>query len=56
MKKGVDVISPAQRRTIMTLQSPHISAIPWRFHSHPYEVGMLAGATGWGQVYMWTPR
>ncbi|PON37196.1 Guanine nucleotide-binding protein, beta subunit [Trema orientale] len=54
MKRGVDVISPAQRKTIFTLQSPHISAIPCRFDTHPYNVGMLAGATGGGQVYMWT--
>ncbi|XP_044463678.1 WD repeat-containing protein 76-like [Mangifera indica] len=54
MKRGVDVISPAQRRTIMSLQSPHMSAIPCRFHAHPYELGMLAGATGGGQVYVWT--
>ncbi|XVE71090.1 hypothetical protein DITRI_Ditri10aG0122500 [Diplodiscus trichospermus] len=56
MKRGVDVISLAQRRTIMTLQSPQMFAIPCRFDSHPYEVEMLAGATSGGQVYMWTPR
>ncbi|KAK6236890.1 hypothetical protein SCA6_012227 [Theobroma cacao] len=56
MKRGVDVIFPAQRRVVMTLQSPHMSAIPCRFHSHPSEVGMLAGATSGGQVYIWTPR
>jgi hypothetical protein len=54
MKRGVDVISPAQRRTIFTLQSPDMSAIPCRFDAHPYNVGMLAGATSGGQVYMWT--
>ncbi|KAG6676624.1 hypothetical protein I3842_15G161200 [Carya illinoinensis] len=54
MKRGVDVISPAQRRTIFTLQSPHMSAIPCRFDAHPYNVGVLAGATSGGQVYMWT--
>ncbi|KAJ8753266.1 hypothetical protein K2173_017886 [Erythroxylum novogranatense] len=54
MKRGVDVISPAQRRTIMTLQSPDLTAIPCRFAAHPYKVGMLAGATGGGQVYVWT--
>ncbi|XVF35512.1 hypothetical protein REPUB_Repub18cG0152100 [Reevesia pubescens] len=52
-KRAVDVISPAQRRTIITLRSP---AVPRRFDSHPYEVRMLAGATGSGQVYIWTPR
>ncbi|XWS70364.1 hypothetical protein CRYUN_Cryun03dG0041700 [Craigia yunnanensis] len=56
MKRGVDVISPTQRKTVMTLLSPQMSAIPCRFDSHPYEVGMLAGATSGGQVYMWTPR
>lgn len=54
MKRGVNVISPAQKRTVFTLQSPHISAIPCRFDAHPYNVGMLAGATAGGQVYMWT--
>ncbi|EXB51697.1 WD repeat-containing protein 76 [Morus notabilis] len=50
MKRGVDVISPSQSRTIFTLQSPHLSAIPCRFDAHPYNVGMLAGATGGGQL------
>ncbi|KAF3955304.1 hypothetical protein ACB098_01G322300 [Castanea mollissima] len=54
MKRGVDVISPAQKRTIFTLESPHMSAIPCRFDAHPFNVGMLAGATSGGQVYMWT--
>ncbi|XP_062078308.1 uncharacterized protein LOC133782884 isoform X2 [Humulus lupulus] len=54
MKRGVDVISPSQGKTIVTLQSEHISAIPCRFDAHPYKVGMLAGATGGGQVYVWT--
>ncbi|TYH13075.1 hypothetical protein ES288_A06G115800v1 [Gossypium darwinii] len=55
MKRGVDVISPSQKRTVMTLQSPEMSAIPCRFDAHPYEIGMLAGATSGGQVYLWTP-
>ncbi|KAH7569161.1 hypothetical protein JRO89_XS06G0115400 [Xanthoceras sorbifolium] len=54
MNRGVDVISPFQRKTIMTLESPCMSAIPCRFHAHPSEVGMLAGATSGGQVYVWT--
>ncbi|XP_065848528.1 uncharacterized protein [Euphorbia lathyris] len=54
MKRGVDVISRFQRRTILTLESPYISAIPCRSDIHPYNVGMLAGGTGGGQVYMWT--
>lgn len=54
MKRGVDVISPARRKTIMTVQSPDISAIPCRFDAHPDQIGMLAGATAGGQVYVWT--
>ncbi|XP_004508386.1 uncharacterized protein [Cicer arietinum] len=54
MKRGVDVVSTVQRATVMTLQSPHISAIPCRFDAHSSEVGMLAGATSGGQVYIWT--
>ncbi|WJZ98270.1 hypothetical protein VitviT2T_016809 [Vitis vinifera] len=53
MKRGVDIISTACRKTVMTLQSAHMSAIPCRFSAHPYKVGMLAGATGGGQIYMW---
>jgi len=54
MKRGVDVVSTVQRATVKTLQSPHISAIPCRFDKHSYEVGMLAGATSGGQIYIWT--
>ncbi|XP_022135022.1 WD repeat-containing protein 76 isoform X2 [Momordica charantia] len=54
MKRAVDVFAPAQRRRIFALQSPLMSAIPCRFDAHPYYVGMLAGATSGGQVYMWT--
>ncbi|XP_028754046.1 WD repeat-containing protein 76 [Neltuma alba] len=54
MKRGVDVISPVHKKIIMTLQSPHMSAIPCRFDAHPFEIGTLAGATSGGQVYMWT--
>ncbi|KAM7264763.1 hypothetical protein ACFE04_002446 [Oxalis oulophora] len=54
MKRGVDIISPAQRRTIMTLESPLMTAIPCTFTTHPYHVGTLAGATSGGQVYVWT--
>ncbi|KAM6553178.1 hypothetical protein CsatB_013940 [Cannabis sativa] len=54
MKRGVDVISPSKGTTIVTLQSEHITAIPCRFDAHPYKIGMLAGATGGGQVYVWT--
>ena len=52
--RGVDFISPTQKGTIFTLQSPHMSAVPSRFDAHPYNVDMLAGATNSGQVYMWT--
>ncbi|KAM1812305.1 hypothetical protein ACFX13_026559 [Malus domestica] len=54
VKRGVDVISPAARRTVLTLESPHMTAIPCRFDAHPYNVGMLAGSTAGGQVYVWT--
>lgn len=54
MKRGVDVISTAQAKAVFTLQSPHITAIPCRFATHPRNVGMLAGATSGGQVYVWT--
>ncbi|KAJ1385907.1 WD40/YVTN repeat-like-containing domain superfamily [Sesbania bispinosa] len=56
MKRGVDVVSTVERATVMTLESPHISAIPCRFDAHSYEIGMLAGTTGGGQVYIWTLR
>ncbi|XP_047323643.1 WD repeat-containing protein 76 [Impatiens glandulifera] len=55
MRRGVDVISTEQKRTETTLQSPHLSAITCRFDIHPYHVGMLAGATSGGQIYIWTP-
>ncbi|XAR66794.1 hypothetical protein NMG60_11013133 [Bertholletia excelsa] len=54
MKRGVDVISTVHRRNIWTLHSPEMSAIPCRFDAHPYRIGMLAGATSGGQVYIWT--
>ncbi|XP_065850408.1 uncharacterized protein [Euphorbia lathyris] len=53
-KRGVDVISRLQGRAILTLESPYMSAIPCRYDIHPYNIGMLAGATAGGQVYMWT--
>ncbi|KAB2024807.1 hypothetical protein ES319_D06G111300v1 [Gossypium barbadense] len=55
MRKGIDVISPVQRTSVMTLQSPQLPAIPWRFDAHPYEVGMLAAATNGSGVCLWTP-
>ncbi|KAL6961887.1 hypothetical protein U1Q18_042098 [Sarracenia purpurea var. burkii] len=54
MKRGVDIISVAKRRKVATLQSPHLSAVSSHFHAHPYNIGMLAGATYGGQVYMGT--
>ncbi|KAJ4958543.1 hypothetical protein NE237_025654 [Protea cynaroides] len=54
MKRGVDVISTTKRRTVMTLESPNLTAIPCRFATHPFKVGILAGATSGGQVYIWT--
>ncbi|PWA64940.1 DROUGHT SENSITIVE 1 [Artemisia annua] len=53
-KKGVDVISAYTKTLVTTLKSPHMSAIPCRFDAHPFIPGMLAGATGKGQVYIWT--
>ncbi|KAK8544712.1 hypothetical protein V6N13_045791 [Hibiscus sabdariffa] len=55
MKRGVDVISPARSGTVATLPTPKGSAIPYRFDTHPYEVGMLAAANNSGQVSLWTP-
>nr|KYP46285.1 WD repeat-containing protein 76 [Cajanus cajan] len=55
-KRGVDVVSAVERKTVMTLESPHLSAIQSRLDTHSYEIGMLAGATMGGQVYIWTSR
>ncbi|KAF7806496.1 WD repeat-containing protein 76 [Senna tora] len=41
MKRGVDVVSPVDKRIIKTLQSPHISAIPCRFDAHPCEMPLV---------------
>ncbi|WVZ11048.1 hypothetical protein V8G54_015578 [Vigna mungo] len=56
MNRGVDVVSAVQRKIVMTLESPHISAIPCRFDINSNEVGMLVGATSGGQLYVWTSR
>jgi len=56
MNRGVDVVSAVQRKIVMTLESPHMSAIPCRFDINCYEVGMLVGATSGGQLYVWTSR
>ncbi|KAL9235948.1 hypothetical protein vseg_010667 [Gypsophila vaccaria] len=54
MKRRVDVVSVNQRKTINKLESPLMSAIPCRYDAHPCTVGMLAGATSGGQIYVWT--
>lgn len=54
MKRGVDVISVAGKRVVATLESDLMSAIPCRFDAHPFNIGMLAGATSGGQVYIWS--
>ena len=54
MKRRVDAVSVSQRKTVYALESPLMSAIPCRYDAHPCVVGMLAGATGGGQVYVWT--
>ncbi|CAI8610470.1 unnamed protein product [Vicia faba] len=54
MNRGVDIVSTVQKATVKTLESPHMSAIPCRFDAHSYNVGMLAGATSGGQIYVWT--
>ncbi|WJX26599.1 hypothetical protein P8452_15499 [Trifolium repens] len=52
--RGVSVVSTAQKATIMNLESPLITAFPQKFDAHPYEIGMLAGGTSGGEVYIWT--
>ncbi|KAK2408655.1 WD repeat-containing protein [Trifolium repens] len=54
--RGVSVVSTAQKATVMTLESPLITAYPQKLVAHPYEVGMLAGGTSGGKVYIWTSR
>ncbi|CAH8330150.1 unnamed protein product [Eruca vesicaria subsp. sativa] len=54
--KGVDVISTKLKRTVKELQDPLMKAIPCRLHCHPLNVGVLAGSTAGGQVYVWTPK
>ncbi|KAF3524500.1 hypothetical protein F2Q69_00051915 [Brassica cretica] len=54
--KGIDVISTKLKRTVKELHDPLMRAIPCRIHCHPLNVGMLAGSTAGGQVYVWTPK
>ncbi|CAA0819963.1 DROUGHT SENSITIVE 1 [Striga hermonthica] len=56
MKRGIDVISIPDKKTVSTLKSDLMTAIPCRFDAHPYNIGMLAGATNEGQVYIWNPN
>ncbi|XP_050214332.1 uncharacterized protein LOC126665551 [Mercurialis annua] len=53
---GVDVISCSQRTVISTLKSRYMTVTPCTFDAHPYYVGMLAGATRWGHLYIWAPN
>ncbi|KNA05003.1 hypothetical protein SOVF_194420 [Spinacia oleracea] len=54
MKRRVDVLSVTKKKMVHTLESSHMTAIPCRYDAHPCNVGMLAGATSGGQVYIWT--
>ncbi|KAK9055151.1 hypothetical protein SSX86_026233 [Deinandra increscens subsp. villosa] len=54
INRGVDVISTQQKRLVTTLESPYLTAILTHFDPHPFNPGMLAGATGGGQVYIWS--
>ncbi|EPS73176.1 hypothetical protein M569_01579, partial [Genlisea aurea] len=54
MSRGIDAISVPEKKVISTLRSDHMTAIPCRFDSHPYDVGTLAGGTSGGQVYIWS--
>ncbi|KAJ4874371.1 DROUGHT SENSITIVE 1 [Raphanus sativus] len=54
--KGIDVISTKQKRTVKELHDPLMRAIPCRIHCHPLNVGVIAGSTAGGQVYVWTPK
>ncbi|XP_010472886.1 PREDICTED: WD repeat-containing protein 76-like [Camelina sativa] len=56
LSRKIDVINPKLKRTVMELQNPLMKAIPCRIHCHPHNVGTLAGATGGGQVYVWTAK
>lgn len=54
MKRRVDVLSVTQKKMVHTMESSNMSAIPCRYDAHPCAVGMLAGATSGGQIYIWT--
>ncbi|KAL8141533.1 hypothetical protein V2J09_014565 [Rumex salicifolius] len=50
MSRGVDVVSVSNKKTIHTMRSDHMTAIPCRFDAHPCKAGALAGATAGGQL------
>ncbi|KAL2942258.1 WD repeat-containing protein 76 [Bienertia sinuspersici] len=54
MKRRIDVLSVTQKKVVYKIESSNMSAIPCRYDAHPCNVGMLAGATSGGQVYIWT--
>ena len=53
-RRVVDVISAYTKTLVTTLKSPRLSKFPCHFDAHPFIVGMLAGVSGGGQVYIWT--
>ncbi|CAH8296014.1 unnamed protein product [Eruca vesicaria subsp. sativa] len=54
--KGIDVISTKLKRTVKKLKSPLVKDAISRLHCHPLNVGMLAGSTAGGHVYVWTTK
>ncbi|RID44787.1 hypothetical protein BRARA_I01559 [Brassica rapa] len=54
--KEIDVISTKLKRTVKKLQSPIVKDVISRLHCHPLNVGMLAGSTSGGHVYVWTTK
>ncbi|CAN6971438.1 unnamed protein product [Brassica rapa subsp. trilocularis] len=54
--KGIDVISTKLKRTVKKLQSPLVKDVISRLHCHPLNVGMFAGSTAGGHVYVWTTK
>ncbi|KAJ4874367.1 DROUGHT SENSITIVE 1 [Raphanus sativus] len=56
LSKRIDVISTKLKRTVKELHDPLMKTIPCRIHCHPLNVGVLAGSTAGGHVYVWTPK
>ncbi|XP_056851002.1 uncharacterized protein LOC108835119 [Raphanus sativus] len=54
--RGIDVISTKLKRTVKKLQSPLLKDVMSRLYCHPLNVGMLAGSTAGGYVYVWTTK